>query len=65
MAYSTLLTLENLQYEQGGQTLTPESEMVSTSEEDVIADLMKHHDEFVGSMHSRLIKLQVIGTFSF
>lgn len=44
----------------GGQDLSPENEVVSTSEEDVIADLMKHHDQFVASMHSRLIKLQMI-----
>lgn len=44
--------------------MSPENETVSTSEEDFIADLMKHHDHFVGSMQSRLLKLQVIVMFS-
>ncbi|KAL3502377.1 hypothetical protein ACH5RR_036826 [Cinchona calisaya] len=47
----------------GVYPLSSEKEMVSTSEEDVISDLMKHHDQFVGSMHSRLVKLQMIHNY--
>ncbi|CAI9097114.1 OLC1v1033442C1 [Oldenlandia corymbosa var. corymbosa] len=35
-------------------------EAVCTSEEDVIDALMKNHDQFLGSMHSRFVKLQMI-----
>ncbi|KAL3510158.1 hypothetical protein ACH5RR_029559 [Cinchona calisaya] len=44
----------------GGHPLSPENKILSTTEEDVIDDLMKHHDQFVGSMQSRLVKLQMI-----
>ncbi|XP_057773698.1 katanin p80 WD40 repeat-containing subunit B1 homolog KTN80.4-like isoform X1 [Salvia miltiorrhiza] len=37
-----------------------ENESVSASEEDTIADLIEQHDQFVGSMRSRLGKLQVV-----
>ncbi|KAK6122457.1 hypothetical protein DH2020_043794 [Rehmannia glutinosa] len=40
--------------------LTEENESVSASDEDTIADLLELHDEFVGSMKSRLSKLQVV-----
>ncbi|KAI3453236.1 hypothetical protein Pfo_009899 [Paulownia fortunei] len=40
--------------------LTDENESVSASDEDTIADLMELHDQFVGSMKSRLSKLQVV-----
>ncbi|KAL3635886.1 hypothetical protein CASFOL_020433 [Castilleja foliolosa] len=43
-----------------GYPLTEESESVSASDEDTIADLMETHVEFVGSMKSRLGKLQVV-----
>lgn len=33
--------------------------METTSEEDVLADLIKDHDQFIGSMQTRLAKLQV------
>ncbi|KAL8535764.1 hypothetical protein ACS0TY_011417 [Phlomoides rotata] len=39
---------------------TDESESVSASDEDTIADLMELHNQFVGSMKSRLGKLQVV-----
>ncbi|KAL8053152.1 hypothetical protein ABFX02_05G052900 [Erythranthe guttata] len=39
---------------------TDENESVSASDEDTIADLMELHDQFVGSMYSRLSKLQVV-----
>ncbi|PIA35318.1 hypothetical protein AQUCO_03500011v1 [Aquilegia coerulea] len=35
-------------------------EMVSASDEDAIADLMDQRDQFMGSMQSRLTKLQVV-----
>ncbi|KAL6505930.1 hypothetical protein OROHE_023309 [Orobanche hederae] len=37
-----------------------ENESVSAGDEDTIADMMEMHDEFVGSMKSRLRKLQVV-----
>ncbi|KAK4360274.1 hypothetical protein RND71_019226 [Anisodus tanguticus] len=37
-----------------------ESVTVSATDEDVITDLMEQHDQFVGSMQSRLAKLQVV-----
>lgn len=39
--------------------LSAVSEAVSAADEDIIADLMEQHNEFVGSMQSRLAKLQV------
>ncbi|MCD7457341.1 hypothetical protein HAX54_034891 [Datura stramonium] len=40
--------------------LSAVSEAVSADDEDTIADLMEQHNEFVGSMQSRLAKLQVV-----
>ncbi|KAM3281387.1 katanin p80 WD40 repeat-containing subunit B1 KTN80.4 isoform X1 [Capsicum chacoense] len=40
--------------------LSAVSEAVSADDEDIIADLMEQHNEFVGSMQSRLAKLQVV-----
>lgn len=37
-----------------------EHESISASDEDTIADLIEQHDQFVGSMKSRLGKLQVV-----
>ncbi|XP_042025577.1 katanin p80 WD40 repeat-containing subunit B1 homolog KTN80.4-like isoform X2 [Salvia splendens] len=37
-----------------------ENESVSASDEDTIADLVHQHDQFVGSMRSRLGKLQIV-----
>jgi katanin p80 WD40 repeat-containing subunit B1 len=34
--------------------------ITSASEEDIVADIMGQHDQFVSSMHSRLAKLQVV-----
>ena len=34
--------------------------MPSASDEDAVADVMEQHDQFIGSMQSRLAKLQVI-----
>ncbi|GAA0160989.1 hypothetical protein LIER_17414 [Lithospermum erythrorhizon] len=33
---------------------------VAGSEEDAISDMMEQHDQFIGSMHSRLAKLQAV-----
>ncbi|CAI9785536.1 unnamed protein product [Fraxinus pennsylvanica] len=46
-----------------GYPSTGENESVSASEEDAIADLMEQHDQFVGSMQSRLAKLQVVHNY--
>lgn len=45
---------------QRGHRPSAEKETVSASDEDAIADVMEHHDQFVGSMQSRLAKLQVL-----
>ncbi|XP_047965874.1 katanin p80 WD40 repeat-containing subunit B1 homolog KTN80.4-like [Salvia hispanica] len=39
---------------------TDENESVSATDEDTIADLVQQHDQFVGSMRSRLGKLQIV-----
>ncbi|CAN4080939.1 unnamed protein product [Withania somnifera] len=36
------------------------SAVISAADEDIIADLMEQHSEFVGTMQSRLAKLQVV-----
>ncbi|CAA3009380.1 katanin p80 WD40 repeat-containing subunit B1 homolog isoform X1 [Olea europaea subsp. europaea] len=46
-----------------GYPSTGENESVSTSEEDAIADLMEQHGQFVGSMQSRLAKLQAVHNY--
>ncbi|KAK4348173.1 hypothetical protein RND71_034512 [Anisodus tanguticus] len=43
-----------------GRPSSAESVTVSATDEDAIADLMEQHDQFVGSMQSRLGKLQVV-----
>ncbi|KAH8501853.1 hypothetical protein H0E87_016575 [Populus deltoides] len=43
-----------------GRTPSIEKETVSAFDEDVIADLMEQHDQFVSSMQSRSAKLQVV-----
>lgn len=43
-----------------GRPSSAESVTVSATDEDAIADLMEQHDQFVGSMQSRLAKLQVV-----
>ncbi|KAL1184029.1 hypothetical protein V6Z11_A01G015300 [Gossypium hirsutum] len=37
-----------------------EKEMPSATDEDAVADVMEQHDQFIGSMQSRLAKLQVL-----
>ncbi|PHT26195.1 Katanin p80 WD40 repeat-containing subunit B1 [Capsicum baccatum] len=43
-----------------GRPSSAESVTVSATDADAIADLMEQHDQFVGSMQSRLAKLQVV-----
>uniref|UniRef100_A0A6N2LEJ7 Katanin p80 WD40 repeat-containing subunit B1 homolog n=1 Tax=Salix viminalis TaxID=40686 RepID=A0A6N2LEJ7_SALVM len=45
---------------QRGRTPSIKKEMVSASDEDVIADLLEQHGQFVSSMQSRSAKLQVV-----
>lgn len=40
--------------------LSPGKESVSTSDEDIIFDTLEQHDDFLGSMRSRLSKLQIV-----
>lgn len=47
-------------HEKREDPLSAVSEAVSADDEDIIADLMEQHKEFVGSMQSRLAKLQVV-----
>ncbi|KAJ4838561.1 hypothetical protein Tsubulata_024645 [Turnera subulata] len=47
-------------FKQRGQGPSIEKDTVCASDEDVIADLMERHGEFVSSMQSRLAKLQVV-----
>ncbi|XP_073316380.1 katanin p80 WD40 repeat-containing subunit B1 homolog KTN80.4-like isoform X1 [Primulina huaijiensis] len=46
-----------------GYPLPGGDESVSASDEDTIADLMEPHNQFVGSMQSRLAKLQVVHSY--
>lgn len=43
-----------------GRVSSAEKETVSASDEDVIADLLEHHQQFINSAQSRLTKLQVV-----
>ncbi|XVE66427.1 hypothetical protein DITRI_Ditri08aG0079500 [Diplodiscus trichospermus] len=47
-------------YKQRGYPPSVEKEMPSASDEDAVADVMEQHDQFIGSMQSRLAKLQVV-----
>ncbi|KAG0472566.1 hypothetical protein HPP92_014423 [Vanilla planifolia] len=42
------------------RSLSMESETVSASDEDAIADLLEHHEQFIDAARSRLRKLQVV-----
>ncbi|XP_050223134.1 katanin p80 WD40 repeat-containing subunit B1 homolog KTN80.3-like isoform X2 [Mercurialis annua] len=46
-----------------GCSSSTEKQMVSSSDEDAIADVMEQHDQFVSSMQSRLGKLQAVYRF--
>lgn len=45
--------------------LSPGKEVVSASDKDAVTDIMDEHAHFVGSMQSRLGKLQVFFIFIF
>nr|KJB12376.1 hypothetical protein B456_002G014900 [Gossypium raimondii] len=48
-------------YKQGRRySSSVEKEMPSATDEDAVADVMEQHDQFIGSMQSRLAKLQVV-----
>ncbi|KAL4348955.1 hypothetical protein GQ457_17G012890 [Hibiscus cannabinus] len=47
-------------YKQRGYHPSVEKEMPSASNEDAVADIMEQHAQFIGSMQSRLSKLQVV-----
>ena len=49
-----------LNFKQRGYTPSTEKEAVPASDEDAITDIMEQHGQFVGSIQSRLSKLQVI-----
>ena len=51
--------LNMLKLKQRGRTSSIKKEMVSASDDDVIADLLEQHGQFVRSMQSRSAKLQV------
>lgn len=46
-----------------GYTPSTEKEAVPASDEDAITDIMEQHGQFVGSIQSRLFKLQVVHRF--
>ncbi|XP_043700976.1 katanin p80 WD40 repeat-containing subunit B1 homolog KTN80.4-like isoform X2 [Telopea speciosissima] len=50
----------NVPFNTRGRPPSAEKETVFASNEDAISDLMEQHEQFVGSMRSRLTKLQVI-----
>ncbi|KAM7271866.1 hypothetical protein ACFE04_031080 [Oxalis oulophora] len=54
------LALNSSRYRQRGHPSYVEKETVSSSDEDVISDLMEKHNQFVSSMHSRFAKLQAV-----
>ncbi|XVF44636.1 hypothetical protein PTKIN_Ptkin02bG0139800 [Pterospermum kingtungense] len=47
-------------YKQRGYPPSVEKESPSASDEDVVADVMEQHDQFISSMQSRIAKLQVV-----
>ena len=47
-------------FKQRGYTPSTEKEAVLSSDEDAITYIMERHGQFVGSIQSRLFKLQVI-----
>ncbi|XP_070667085.1 katanin p80 WD40 repeat-containing subunit B1 homolog KTN80.3 isoform X4 [Malus domestica] len=47
-------------FKQRGYPTSTEKETVTASDEDAVADLLEKHNLFVGSMQSRLAKLQVV-----
>jgi hypothetical protein len=49
-----------IQLKQRGNHVPVDQGITSASEEDIVADIMGQHDQFVSSMHSRLAKLQVV-----
>lgn len=49
----------HLWIEQRAHPPSAQKEMVSASDEDAIADVMEQHDQFLASMQSHLLKLQV------
>ncbi|XP_056164483.1 katanin p80 WD40 repeat-containing subunit B1 homolog KTN80.4 isoform X2 [Syzygium oleosum] len=55
--------VNGLPFSMRGHRPSAEKETVSASDEDAIADVMERHDQFVGSMQSRLAKLQVVNGF--
>ncbi|TMW98488.1 hypothetical protein EJD97_003963 [Solanum chilense] len=56
----TVPALNMLPINSRGHPSSAGSVTVSATDEDVITDLMEQHDQFVGSMQSRLAKLQVV-----
>ncbi|XP_042507277.1 katanin p80 WD40 repeat-containing subunit B1 homolog KTN80.4-like isoform X2 [Macadamia integrifolia] len=56
----TTSAVNMLSFNTKGRLPSAEKETVSASNEGAVSDLMEHHDQFVGSMQSRLTKLQVI-----
>ncbi|KAI5677711.1 hypothetical protein M9H77_08661 [Catharanthus roseus] len=61
--HGTVHSLSTLSTSASGQPLSAEKEMETTSEEDVLADLIKDHDQFIGSMQTRLAKLQMVHNY--
>jgi katanin p80 WD40 repeat-containing subunit B1 len=59
LIYTPFSSVNKLKFKQRGRAPSIEKEMVSASDEEVIADLMEQHDQFVSSMQSRSAKLQV------
>ncbi|KAI4382624.1 hypothetical protein MLD38_008564 [Melastoma candidum] len=55
--------INGVQFSMRGHQPSVEKESVSASDEDTVADVMEHHDQFVNSMQSRLAKLQVVNGF--
>lgn len=55
--------LTNMKSKQRGYSSSTEKDVTSFSEDDVIADIIGRHDQFLGSMQSRLDKLQVVQRF--
>ncbi|KAK1305446.1 hypothetical protein QJS10_CPB11g02391 [Acorus calamus] len=62
-SFETATVMNNVSYNLRRRLSSSEKETVSASDEDIIADLVEHREQFLVSLQSRLTKLQVIHRF--
>ncbi|KAK1311915.1 hypothetical protein QJS10_CPA07g00296 [Acorus calamus] len=62
-SFESATVMNNVSYNLRRCFSSSEKETVSASDEDIIADLVEHHEQFLVSLQSWLTKLQVIYRF--